>query len=127
MNIALTAVAGLGLALTVTTNAAAGTKWSYNEGDTVVRAISGNSVVGQLSDGYSYCEYHAPNSAVFGRDFEVYAGNWGVRDNYICYWYPGAGEDCQRARVQGNRVTFLDASNGWMVAQGTILQGNVCS
>ena len=100
---------------------------TYNDGGSILRALSGNSVIGQLSDGISYCEYHAPNSGVFGRDTEVYAGNWGVWENYVCYTYPGMAQDCQRALMDGNRITFMDANNGSLVATGTIVQGNICS
>jgi len=127
MNIFLNILVGMGLAASVVTGAAAGTKITFNDGQTVVNVLSGNSVVGQLSDGTSYCEYHDSNSAVFGRDFEVYAGNWYVSNDYVCYTYPGTGTDCQRARVKGQRITFKDANNGQMLAQGTVIQGNVCS
>lgn len=100
---------------------------SYHDGASIQLSLSGNSVVGQLSNGQSYCEYHAPNSGVFGRDFEVYAGNWRVTNNFICYSYPGAAEDCQRALLNGNRITYLDANTGSMLANGTIVAGNVCS
>ena len=80
----------LALVVATATNAAAGTKFSYHDGQTVLSALSGNSVIGQLSDGQSYCEYHDQNSAVFGRDYQVYSGNWRVAENYVCYQYPGA-------------------------------------
>lgn len=100
---------------------------SYHDGASIQRAVSGNSVVGQLSDGTSYCEYHAPNSAVFGRDYEAYAGNWRVANNYICYAYPGYAEDCQRAWLNGDRITYLDANTGAMLSNGVIVDGNICS
>lgn len=114
-------------ALAVTGCIAAGPSFVYSDGQTVVNALSGNSVVGSLSDGVAYCEYHDPNSSVIGRDFEIYAGNWGVYGDDVCYSYPGYVDDCQRAHVQGSRVTFMDQYTGAMVARGNIVPGNVCS
>ena len=37
-----------------------------------------------------------------GYDTETYAGNWAVYGDQICYVYPGIGEDCQHALVQGS-------------------------
>ena len=39
--------------------------WTYNDGGSLQRALTGNSVIGALSDGVAYCEYHAPNSGIF--------------------------------------------------------------
>lgn len=101
--------------------------WKFNDGAALQRALTGNSVIGSLSDGVAYCEYHAPNSGIFGRDHEVYAGNWRISNHYICYAYPGNAEDCQRAHVQGQRITFRDANTGSVVSSGTIVPGNMCS
>ena len=101
--------------------------FQYNDSGSLHRALSGNSVIGALSDGMAYCEYHAPNSGIFGRDHEVYAGNWRVANNYICYAYPGSAEDCQRALMNGQRITFKDANTGSVISSGTIVAGNMCS
>lgn len=101
--------------------------FQYNDSGTLLRALSGSSVIGSLSDGMAYCEYHAPNSGIFGRDHEVYAGNWRITNNYICYAYPGSPEDCQRAIMQGQRITFMDANTGSVVSTGTVVAGNMCS
>lgn len=98
----------------------------YNDGATISKALSGHSVVGQLSDGTSYCEYHDPNSGIFGRDFEVYAGNWAIRNNAICYSYPNEGTSCQYALITGKRIKF-QYSDGSLASQGSIVAGNVCS
>ncbi len=114
-------------ALTLLGAAVPAQAFQYNDSGTIQRALSGNSVIGALSDGLAYCEYHAPNSGIFGRDYEVYAGNWRVANNYICYAYPGSPEDCQRALMHGQRITFLDANTGTTISTGTIVPGNMCS
>lgn len=114
------------IATVLTASATSAVAFTSN-GPTIQRALSGNSVVGQMYDGISYCEYHAPNGGIFGRDTEVYAGNWTVWNNHICYTYPGYGEDCQRASVRGSMVTFTDSLNGGMISSGTIVGGNVCN
>ena len=101
--------------------------FQYNDSGSLQRALTGNSVIGALSDGLAYCEYHAPNSGIFGRDYEVYAGNWRIANNYICYAYPGHAEDCQRALMNGQRITFMDANTGSVISTGTIVPGNMCS
>jgi len=100
---------------------------NISDGQTVVDTLSGNTVIGQLGDGTSYCEYHDANGTLLGRDVEIYAGNWGVYGNEICYVYPGTGEDCQYALVQGTRIRFMDTFSGAMVSQGNLVDGNVCN
>lgn len=127
MKIAAQTLIGLGLALSIAGTAAAGTTIKYNKGKTVREALVGNTVVGQLSDGTSYCEYHDANRGVFGRDFQVYAGNWSIKNNYICYVYPNYGKNCYRARVVEGRIKYMSPNTGAMIAKGAIVKGNVCS
>ncbi len=112
--------------LSIIAGAADAQSLRYNPGDVVSKALSGKSVIGQLSDGSSYCEYHDPNSGIFGRDYEVYAGNWEMRGDAICYTYPSEGTTCQFALIEGNRIT-LRYSDASIASRGTIVPGNVCS
>jgi hypothetical protein len=101
-------------------------EFAISEGQTIRASVPGKTVVGQLGDGTAYCEYHDPNGTLIGRDFEIYAGNWEVRGNAMCYAYPGAVEDCQYALIDGTRVRFMDGF-GNMVSQGNLIDGNVCN
>jgi len=97
-----------------------------SDGVTIQRELNDHTVVGYLIDGGSYCEYHTPNGTVLGRDTEIYAGNWQVRGNTICYAYPGKREDCRQVYITGRSVTFYDGY-GNPISRGNIVDGNVCS
>ncbi len=97
-----------------------------SDGVTIQRELNDRTVIGYFVDGGSYCEYHTPNGTVLGRDTEIYAGNWQVRGNAICYAYPGEREDCQLAYISGRSVTFYDGL-GKTIARGNLADGNLCS
>ncbi len=99
-----------------------------SDGVTIQRELNDRTVIGYFvgSGGGSYCEYHTPNGTVLGRDTEIYAGNWQVRGNAICYAYPGQPEDCQQVYVSGRSVTFYDLFSN-TVARGNLADGNLCS
>ncbi|MFQ5773383.1 MAG: hypothetical protein ACE5GS_02585 [Kiloniellaceae bacterium] len=97
-----------------------------SDGATIQRELNDRTVVGYFTNGQSYCEYHTPNGTLIGRDTEIYAGNWRVAKDWICYAYPGSPEDCQRAYISGRSVTFYDQS-GDVISRGNIVDGNVCS
>lgn len=100
--------------------------FAYSDAETIRAALTGSSVIGQYSDGTSYCEFHDPGGMVVGRDWQAFAGNWRMVRRGICYAYPGEVEDCQFALVEGNRVRFLDGY-GATISSGNIVQGNVCN
>ncbi|MEM8632456.1 MAG: hypothetical protein AAGF74_14565 [Pseudomonadota bacterium] len=100
--------------------------FEISDGATVSRALSGMTVVGQYSDGTSYCEFHDPNGLVVGRDYELFAGNWEIVNDAICYSYPGMATDCQLALISPGKAKFMNAFGG-MVAQGSLVSGNVCN
>ena len=97
-----------------------------SDGVTIQRELNDRTVIGYFVDGGSYCEYHTPNGTVLGRDTEIYAGNWQVRGNAICYAYPGQVEDCQQVHVSGRSVTFYNLY-GQTIARGNLADGNLCS
>ena len=97
-----------------------------SDGVTIQREFNDRTVIGYFVDGGSYCEYHTPNGTVLGRDTEIYAGNWQVRGNFMCYAYPGQREDCQQVYVSGRSVTFYDGL-GQTIARGNLADGNLCS
>lgn len=97
-----------------------------SDGVTIQRALNDRTIIGYFIDGGSYCQYHTPNGTFLGRDTEIYAGTWQVRDDSICYAYPGQSEDCQRAYVSGRSITFYDAE-GETIARGNLADGNLCS
>ncbi len=96
-------------------------------GAVVQQSLSGASVVGALSDGTSYCEFHDPGGLVVGRDTAVYAGTWRINGDAICYAYTGEPEDCQFVQINGTRAVFVDMIGGTVLSQGNIVPGNVCS
>ena len=98
----------------------------YSDGVTIQRELNNRTVIGYFVDGGSYCEYHTPNGTVLGRDTEIYAGNWQVRGDFICYAYPGQREDCQQAYLSGRAVTFYDGF-GKAISRGNLADGNLCS
>jgi hypothetical protein len=97
-----------------------------SDGVTIQREFNDRTVIGYFVDGGSYCEYHTPNGTVLGRDTEIYAGNWQVRGDFMCYAYPGQREDCQQVYVSGRSVTFYDG-RGQTIARGNLADGNLCS
>jgi hypothetical protein len=100
----------------------------YASSQQIFNTMSNFSVVGSLSDGTSYCEYHAPSGQIYGRDTGPYQGTWQVSNaDQICYSYPQDGifNDCQYVAFQGNRATFYDAS-GQPFSGGNLVGGNVC-
>ncbi|QDC08138.1 hypothetical protein FHY55_02270 [Oceanicola sp. D3] len=99
----------------------------HTPGAVVQQALSGASIVGALSDGTSYCEFHDPGGLVVGRDTEVYAGNWRMNGDSICYTYTGEAPDCQFVQINGTRAVFVDMLGGTTLSQGNIVPGNVCS
>lgn len=99
-----------------------------SDGVTIQRELNDRTVIGYFVGGAggSYCEYHTPNGTVLGRDTEIYAGNWMVRGNAVCYAFPGQPEDCQQVYVTGRSVTFYNAF-GQTIARGNLADGNLCS
>lgn len=95
-------------------------------GPEVAQALSGKTVVGNHVDYGSFCEFHDANGLVVIRDTELYAGNWVMNGDTICYTYPQLGTNCQYVLLNGTRATFMDAFGG-TISTGNIVDGNVCA
>lgn len=94
----------------------------------IASALSGSTVVGTLSNGTPYCEYHGPNGEVIGNDGQgSYQGTWAMSGNQVCYTYPARNiaNVCLDVSVQGQQATFL--YNGQLGASGALVSGNSCS
>lgn len=100
----------------------------YASGQQIYNTLTNFSVVGNLSDGTSYCEYHGPSSQISGRDGAgFYQGTWAVAGNQVCYSYPQQNvfNDCQNVTIQGQRASFYGAG-GQVISSGNLIGGNVC-
>jgi hypothetical protein len=88
-------------------------------GEDILAAISGNTVEGSMAESGSYAEYYEAGGQIMGKGF---AGSWMINGDQMCFAYGIEPASCWNARIEGDRVTWLN--EGVEEGTGTIRKGN---
>ena len=95
-------------------------------GQDILLFVVGNTRVGTLNDGTTYCEYYLANGQIRGRDVEFYTGAWAIDGNLLCYDYADTEYDnCEQLAVAGDTIQAFDP-DGNFSGFSQLKLGNAC-
>ncbi len=87
--------------------------------DSIMAAISGNTVQGSMTTSGAYTEFYAADGVIKGKD---YTGTWTVDADKMCFAYGTDPATCFGLKIAGDQVTWVGATGD--EGTGTILPGN---
>lgn len=82
-------------------------------------ALSGNTVMGTMTDGSTYAEYYAADGSIRANG---YSGYWGMVGDRACFTYDNVAVECWHLKVDGNFISWVQG--GKLDGTGSLLPGN---
>jgi hypothetical protein len=88
-------------------------------GDDIRKAISGNTVQGNMDSAGAYTEFYGADGVVFGKDYKA---KWSVENDTMCWTYEGTPKDCWAVEIAGDQIKWI--KDGKAQGSGTVQMGN---